>query len=53
MSSVNLHELKRNLKESKIDAFIVGSGDSHQSEYVHESDMRRAFISEFDGSAGI
>ena len=48
-----LNELKQKLSQLNIDAFIVGSGDAHQSEYVHNSDMRRAYISEFDGSAGI
>ena len=32
--------------------FIVPSADAHQSEYVAECDMRRAYISGFDGSAG-
>ncbi len=40
------------LANERIDAFIVGSGDPHQSEYVAESDMRRQFISDFTGSAG-
>lgn len=35
-----------------LDAFIVGSEDRHQSEYVSEADMRRAFVSGFTGSAG-
>jgi Xaa-Pro aminopeptidase len=50
--SSKLTLIRRYLNELKIDAFIVGSGDAHQSEYVHESDMRRTFISEFTGSAG-
>lgn len=33
-------------------AYIVPSGDAHQSEYIAPYDNRRAFISGFDGSAG-
>ncbi|XP_012259906.2 xaa-Pro aminopeptidase ApepP [Athalia rosae] len=35
-----------------VDAYIVGSEDAHQSEYLAEKDQRRAFISGFAGSAG-
>ena len=47
-----LASLRDELINEGIDAFIVGSGDPHQSEYVAESDMRRPFISDFSGSAG-
>jgi Xaa-Pro aminopeptidase len=40
------------LLENNVDAFIVGSGDAHQSEYVCDRDMRRQFVSKFNGSAG-
>ncbi|XP_046489533.1 xaa-Pro aminopeptidase ApepP isoform X2 [Neodiprion pinetum] len=36
-----------------IDAYIVGSEDSHQSEYLAPKDQRRSFISGFSGSAGM
>jgi Xaa-Pro aminopeptidase len=39
-------------KELKIDAFIVGTADAHQSEYVCDFDARREFITGFTGSAG-
>lgn len=46
-------EAIRNVMTSQgLDAFIVGSEDRHQSEYVCDADMRRAFISGFNGSAG-
>lgn len=48
----NLEELRNILKEQGIDAFIVGSEDAHQSEYVCDADLRRSFISGFTGSAG-
>jgi Xaa-Pro aminopeptidase len=51
-SVVLLKAVKEKLGTLGIDAFIIGSGDAHQSEYVHESDMRRAFVSKFDGSSG-
>ena len=35
-----------------VDAIIIPSGDSHQSEYVASCDERRAYISGFTGSAG-
>ncbi|RUS34439.1 peptidase M24, structural domain-containing protein [Jimgerdemannia flammicorona] len=38
--------------EINVHAFIVPSEDAHQSEYIAETDKRRAFISGFDGSAG-
>jgi len=44
--------LREQLVLLSVDAFIVGSGDAHQSEYVCEADMRRQFISDFTGSAG-
>jgi len=35
-----------------LDAYIIPTGDAHQSEYVAECDDRRAFLSGFTGSAG-
>ncbi|KAF9956664.1 hypothetical protein BGZ72_002593 [Mortierella alpina] len=36
-----------------VTAFVIPSEDAHQSEYVAECDERRAFISGFNGSAGL
>jgi Xaa-Pro aminopeptidase len=47
-----LAQLRTALQASGLDAFIVGSGDAHQSEYVAESEMRRQFLTGFTGSAG-
>lgn len=52
MSVDTLSQIRELLVLNKVDAFIVGSGDAHQSEYVMESDKRRAFASNFTGSAG-
>uniref|UniRef100_A0A224Z866 Xaa-pro aminopeptidase n=1 Tax=Rhipicephalus zambeziensis TaxID=60191 RepID=A0A224Z866_9ACAR len=35
-----------------IQAYIVPSGDAHQSEYIAPCDKRRAFLTGFSGSAG-
>ncbi|KAI1305957.1 Xaa-Pro aminopeptidase 1 [Halotydeus destructor] len=35
-----------------VHAYIIPSGDSHQSEYIAACDARRSFVSGFDGSAG-
>jgi len=40
------------LKEAQVSAFIVGSEDSHMSEYVPACHERRAYVSGFTGSAG-
>lgn len=52
-----LRQLRQVMKSSRyvaepIQAYIVPSGDAHQSEYIAPCDCRRAFISGFDGSAG-
>lgn len=50
-----LRNLMKNvvLKDKKgIEAYIVTSDDSHNSEYVQERDKRRQYISGFKGSAG-
>jgi len=48
----NLSDLRALLSAARVDAFIIGSGDAHQSEYVAACEKRRAFISGFTGSAG-
>ncbi|KAL8710954.1 MAG: hypothetical protein Q9220_004553 [cf. Caloplaca sp. 1 TL-2023] len=56
METVNtterLRDLRKLMKENKIDLYIVPSEDSHQSEYIAPCDARREFISGFSGSAG-
>ena len=41
------------MREKRLHGYIVPAEDAHQSEYVREVDKRRAFLSGFDGSAGI
>lgn len=47
-----MEKLRLILASFSIDAFIIGSGDAHQSEYVSGSEARREFITGFTGSAG-
>lgn len=47
-----LSEVRALMQSQGVDAFLCGSEDAHQSEYVCSADMRRAFISGFTGSAG-
>ncbi|KAI1354563.1 aminopeptidase-like protein [Xylaria sp. FL0043] len=47
-----LSELRKLMKDRRIDVYIVPSEDSHSSEYIAPCDARRAFISGFTGSAG-
>lgn len=52
-----LRLLRQTMKNCKffpepVHAYIVPSGDAHQSEYIAPCDCRREFISGFNGSAG-
>ncbi|EEB05943.1 aminopeptidase [Schizosaccharomyces japonicus yFS275] len=48
-----LAKLRELMKERNYSYYIVPSEDAHHSEYTCDADARRAFISGFDGSAGI
>ncbi|KAJ3352842.1 hypothetical protein HDU91_005965 [Kappamyces sp. JEL0680] len=47
-----LQHLRQVMKQLSIHAYIVPTEDAHQSEYIAKCDTRRAFISNFTGSAG-
>lgn len=47
-----VNEIKKMMKEKNIDAYIIPSGDCHQSEYVSEHWKFRDWVSGFTGSAG-
>ena len=47
-----LEDLRKELVLEGLDAFLVPSGDSHQSEYIAEADKRLKWISGFSGSSG-
>ncbi len=47
-----LSAFRSKLKDNNIDAYIIPSSDPHQSEYAADHWNARAWISNFDGSAG-
>jgi Xaa-Pro aminopeptidase len=47
-----IEQLRKLMKETGIEAYIVPSSDPHQSEYVAEHYAARTFITGFTGSAG-
>ena len=47
-----IEELRNEMRERGIEAYIVPSSDPHQSEYVAERYTARTFITGFTGSAG-
>ena len=47
-----LDDLRKELLTAGLDAFLVPSGDSHQSEYIADADKRLKWISGFSGSSG-
>lgn len=47
-----LASIRKLMAQDGLDVLYVDSQDAHASEYVCESDSRRAFISNFTGSAG-
>lgn len=47
-----IKELRCLMREKNIDVYLIPSADNHQSEYVGEYFMSRAFITGFTGSAG-
>ncbi|KAI0190099.1 aminopeptidase-like protein [Astrocystis sublimbata] len=51
-TTARLTELRKLMRDRKLDVYIVPSEDSHSSEYIAPCDARRAFISGFTGSAG-
>ncbi|CAD8073066.1 unnamed protein product [Paramecium sonneborni] len=55
MQKINnkLDLLRELMAQRQIQAYLVPHNDAHDSEYTSDSDERLAFISGFDGSAGI
>lgn len=52
MIMTRLEELRKVMKEQDIQCYIIPTGDYHNSEYVSEYFMVRAYFSGFTGSAG-
>lgn len=51
-STRRLRDLRNEMRNIGIDAYIIPSGDAHQSEYTSPHDQRRKFICGLSGSAG-
>lgn len=51
-TTARLAALRAEMRDAKIDAYIVPTEDAHASEYTAACDARRAYISGFTGSAG-
>lgn len=51
-TTYRVDELVKLLESNSYDAYIISSGDEHQSEYPPDPDLRRGYISGFSGSAG-
>jgi len=49
----NLMNVRSEFEKVDIDAYVIPSGDFHQSEYVADEDKRIKWISGFSGSAGL
>ncbi|KAI8809490.1 peptidase M24, structural domain-containing protein [Cladochytrium replicatum] len=52
-TAAKLAKLRSVMERVGVHAYIVPSEDAHQSEYIAPCDMRRAYISNFNGSAGL
>jgi Xaa-Pro aminopeptidase len=51
-AAARLGSFRSALQKESLHAYIIPTEDAHQSEYISESDKRRAWISGFTGSAG-
>lgn len=51
-ASARLGKIRALLSNHSLAAYIVPTADAHQSEYVAPCDKRRAYLTDFDGSAG-
>jgi Xaa-Pro aminopeptidase len=52
LAALREHMRSKKHFQEVIHAYIIPTGDAHQSEYVAECDKRREYISGFSGSAG-
>nr|XP_022293537.1 xaa-Pro aminopeptidase 1-like isoform X1 [Crassostrea virginica] len=52
-TTVRLEDLRREMTNNGIHAYIIPSEDAHQSEYPSDYDLRREFISGLSGSYGL
>ncbi|XP_037780041.1 xaa-Pro aminopeptidase 1-like isoform X2 [Penaeus monodon] len=52
-TTVRVANLREEMDKYNLTAYIIPSGDEHQSEYVAKADERRKYISGFSGSSGL
>ncbi|KAH8801326.1 Creatinase/Prolidase N-terminal domain-containing protein [Flagelloscypha sp. PMI_526] len=52
-TTARLAALRESMQQHSVQAFVIPSEDQHFSEYIAACDERRAFISGFNGSAGL
>ena len=50
--NIKISKLQEVLTKNKIDAYLITTGDYHNSEYISEHFKARAYLSDFTGSAG-
>jgi len=51
-AATKLSKLRQQMAASDLDAYVIPTDDPHLSEYVPAAYMRRAFLTDFHGSAG-
>ena len=51
-ASQKLTAMRSAMKDAGVDVYLVPSDDPHLSEYVPAAYMRRAYLTDFHGSAG-
>ena len=51
-TAARVQQLRDQLRLANISAYVVPSEDEHASEYPSDADLRRSFITGFNGSAG-
>ena len=52
MINKRIQRLREQMRERRMDAYLIPTSDFHQSEYVGEYFKSRQFITGFTGSAG-
>ncbi|XP_047476476.1 xaa-Pro aminopeptidase 1-like [Penaeus chinensis] len=52
-TTLRVANLREEMNNYNLTAYIIPSGDEHQSEYVAKADERRKYISGFSGSSGL
>ncbi|WFD34016.1 Xaa-Pro aminopeptidase [Malassezia cuniculi] len=51
-TAARVQQLREQMRMANVDAYVVPSEDEHASEYPSDADLRRGYITGFNGSAG-